>query len=85
MVPLINYVISLAHRLFCRQGKISPAYSYLTRIFNAAYKAACAPQRARSEAHRFGVALLTKGVTISSEARLESLRFRVSQRHNIVY
>jgi len=39
----------------------------------------------RFETHRFGVALFAKGITISGKVRLESLHFKVSQRHNITY
>ena len=69
MAPLINYAVHLAHRLFCRQGETLPTYSYLSRSFNVVCEAACAPQRARFEAHRFSVALLAKENTISGKAR----------------
>ncbi len=82
---LIDKVISLAHRLIYRQGENSPAYPYLSRSINAACESAYAPRRARFEAQRFGVTLHAKGITISGEVCLESLRFKVSQRHNLIY
>ncbi len=76
MAHLLNYIISLAHRLIGNQDDISPAYSYLSRSFNAGCVSACAPRKASPETHRFGVALLANGITIYGEARLKPLRFR---------
>ncbi len=76
MAHLLNFIISLAHRLIVNQGEISPAYSYLSTSFNAGCVSACAPRRTSPETHRFGVELLAKGITIYGEARLKPLRFR---------
>ena len=54
--PLINYVMSLAHRLYRNQGATLTACACLVKSCNAECGTACEPQRASPEAHIYRVA-----------------------------
>ena len=54
--PLINYVMSLAHRLIRNQGATLTACARLVKSCNAECGSACEPQRASPEAHIYRVA-----------------------------
>jgi hypothetical protein len=54
--PLINYVISLAHRLIRNQGVTLNACVGLVKSCNAECGSSCEPRRAGSETHIYCVA-----------------------------
>ena len=98
--PLINYVMSLAHRLICNQGATLTGFCScktcistilavkacvgLVKSCNVEGGSACEPHRAGSETHIYGVALLTKDLGHLSRSASCSYTLQNPQRYDII-
>ena len=82
--PLINYVMSLAHRLNRNQGATLTACARLVKSCNAECGSACGPQRASPEAHIYRVALLTKDLGHLLRSASCSCTLQNPQRYDII-
>ena len=82
--PLINYVMSLAHRLHRNQGATLIACARLVKSCNAECGAACEPQRARPEARIYRVALLAKDLGHLLRSASCSCTLQGSQRYDVI-
>ncbi len=89
--PLINYVMSLAHRLHRNQGVTLTACARLVksctksrRTSDAECGSACEPQRASPEAHIYRVALLAKDLGHLLRSASSSCTLQDSQRYDII-
>ena len=82
--PLINYVMSLAHRLICNQGATLKACVGLVKSCNVECGSACEPHRAGSETHIYGVALLTKDLGHLPRSASCSCTLQNPQRYDII-
>ena len=89
--PLINYVMSLAHRLIRNQGATLTACARLVksctksrRTSDAECGSACEPQRASPEAHIYRVALLAKDLGHLLRSASCSCTLQDSQRYDII-
>ena len=82
--PLINYVMSLAHRLIRNQGTTLKACVGLVKSCNAGCGSVCEPRRAGSETHIYCVALLTKDLGHLLRSASCICTFQNPQRYNII-
>ena len=98
--PLINYVMSLAHRLICNQGATLTGFCScktcistilavkacvgLVKSCNVECGSACEPHRAGSKAHIYGVALLTKDLGHLPRSASCSCTLQNPQRYDII-
>ena len=81
---LINYVMSLAHRLICNQDTTLKACVGLVKNCNVECGSACEPHRAGSEAHIYGVALLAKDLGHLPRSASCSCTLQNPQRYDII-
>ena len=82
--PLINYVMSLTHRLVRNQGATLKACVGLVKSCNVECGSACEPHRAGSETHIYGVALLTKDLGHLPRSASCSCTLQNPQRYDII-
>ena len=98
--PLINYVMSLAHRLICNQGATLTGFCScktcistilavkacvgLVKSCNVECGSACEPHRAGSETHIYGVALLTNDLGHLPRSASCSCTLQNPQRYDII-